>query len=594
MENKLKDSYNLPVQKFKKEIINIEYYKNAFKENYTSTKEELINITSSLNTYKSDISKMTSFLETIYSFEENSKKIDYKFTQLHDMIDLSIEMEKKINLLSTNQQLTNISEYVSIYENIKKIYSFILKTKLKNKEEFLLSLKYLMTKGFRIFEDSFYNILNRYNKLENGNEKQNSLSKIKSLAECLSDERFDYHFTSRLVNERTEYIISKINHKKISISKTLTIQSELNEKGKSLFSVMIYEVIILIKQEKEYIYSILDSCSISIKQSCYSLIIDRAIILLKDMLLEATKQNLSISLFFNFLDLLNSWEEALKNEFIEYVSTYSSNTYNLFNGVIEKINDIEREYIKKFLSDIETLNEKLENENILQLTTKMIYFISKITILDFIFTSKTANLVYFTVNSYVKDYITILENKSVVFDKTYSPLRWIFLINNIFFIYQKIKTNQNLLKKYSESEGIIGSLYEKIISYIDSYTLSCWGKVSDEIRNVKWEVKENGKTLKSNIKENVKKVFSLINETLNKHCKIQKYLKIIDSLLEKEIISKSSLFIKSEYNSFMEKYNAYKEMDENNVISEKYVNLSGVEIENEIKLFFSSYLINKK
>lgn len=594
MENKLKDSYNLPVQKFKKEIINIEYYKNAFKENYTSTKEELINITSSLNTYKSDISKMTSFLETIYSFEENSKKIDYKFTQLHDMIDFSIEMEKKINLLSTNQQLTNISEYVSIYENIKKIYSFILKTKLKNKEEFLLSLKYLMTKGFRIFEDSFYNILNRYNKLENGNEKQNSLSKIKSLAECLSDERFDYHFTSRLVNERTEYIISKINHKKISISKTLTIQSELNEKGKSLFSVMIYEVVILIKQEKEYIYSILDSCSISIKQSCYSLIIDRAIILLKDMLLEATKQNLSISLFFNFLDLLNSWEEALKNEFIEYVSTYSSNTYNLFNGVIEKINDIEREYIKKFLSDIETLNEKLENENILQLTTKMIYFISKITILDFIFTSKSANIVYFTVNSYVKDYITILENKSVVFDKTYSPLRWIFLINNIFFIYQKIKTNQNLLKKYSESEGIIGSLYEKIIIYIDSYTLSCWGKVSDEIRNVKWEVKENGKTLKSNIKENVKKVFSLINETLNKHCKIQKYLKIIDSLLEKEIISKSSLFIKSEYNSFMEKYNTYKEMDENNVISEKYVNLSGVEIENEIKLFFSSYLINKK
>jgi len=315
----------MPIQKNKKQILDIDYYKKAFKDNYTSTKEELINITSSLNTYKSEISKMASFLETIYIFEENSKKIDNKFTQLHDMIELSIEMEKKINLLSSNQQLSNISEYVSIYENITKIYTFLLKTKLKNKEDFLLNLKNLMLRGFRVFEDSFYNILNRYNKLEDGNEKQNSLSKIRSLAECLSDERFDYHFTSRLVNERIEYIIGRFNHKKISLSKTLSIQSEINQKGKSIFSVILNEVITLIKQENEYIYSILDNCSISIKKSCYSLIIDKAMCFINDLLINATKLNLSTPLFFNFLDLLNTWEEVSKKEFIEYVSTYSSN-----------------------------------------------------------------------------------------------------------------------------------------------------------------------------------------------------------------------------------------------------------------------------
>lgn len=84
-----------------------------------------------------------------------------------------------------------------------------------------------MYRGFKVYEETFYVILKRYDQLETGptteNERLNLLNKIRSLAGCLQDEFIKYDFTSKLINERSNKIIQVLDDIKINYSKNMYI-----------------------------------------------------------------------------------------------------------------------------------------------------------------------------------------------------------------------------------------------------------------------------------------------------------------------------------------------------------------------------------
>ena len=82
-----------------------------------------------------------------------------------------------------------------------------------------------MKRGFKVYEETFYIILKRFDQLvtktsTNENERLNLLSKIRSLAECLQNETFEYNFTARLIQERSDKIKLKFETIKINVSKS--------------------------------------------------------------------------------------------------------------------------------------------------------------------------------------------------------------------------------------------------------------------------------------------------------------------------------------------------------------------------------------
>jgi glutathione peroxidase-family protein len=82
-----------------------------------------------------------------------------------------------------------------------------------------------MFRGFRVYEETYYVLLKRYDSLEanknNENERMNLLSKLKSLAECMQDEFIKYNFTKRLIQERSDRIVNKFDDIKINTSKSM-------------------------------------------------------------------------------------------------------------------------------------------------------------------------------------------------------------------------------------------------------------------------------------------------------------------------------------------------------------------------------------
>jgi len=80
----------------------------------------------------------------------------------------------------------------------------------------------MMITGFKVYEETFYTILRRYDQLDeqsSENEKLNLLNKIKSLSECLNNELFSYQFTSKLIHDRSEKILQKFENIKVKLSK---------------------------------------------------------------------------------------------------------------------------------------------------------------------------------------------------------------------------------------------------------------------------------------------------------------------------------------------------------------------------------------
>ena len=119
----------------------------------------------------------------------------------------------------------------------------------------------------------------------------------------------------------------------------------------------------------------------------------------------------------------------------------------------------------------------------------------------------------FSVQLTINTMINKLEHKSHHLEKKYPPLKYIFLINNIYFVLSKIR--QPDLGKYVE-KTFANTLNERIKEYTHSYLECTWKKILNETLNennynsiVIYE--NDGKTLKNSSREMIKKKFAVIN-----------------------------------------------------------------------------------
>jgi hypothetical protein len=539
-------------------------YQEKFKNNYLQMKSSLSGISGNITNYKHEIAKLEDFLIVINEHEKNYKSLTKKYTKLKKILEESIEIESLIGKLSSNQQIINISEYVNLHTKVKEIIKYFDDSNLNEKSDFEESMERLMWRGFKVYEETFYLILKRYDQLEitssTENEKLNLLNKIRSLAECMQDESIKYDFTSKLIRDRREAILTKFTDLKI-ISKNTN--EDNYEKNSGFITIILIESEKLFSIEKEYIYKILQTCSNDLKEMVYSNIIESPLEKiwqnLKDLLLRHTKTNVKRIDFYQNFDILNIWYEKTYSAYKTLVQKYNKDIFNNICSIIKMIESFCFKFIDDYIKDVMLLNEKIENENVLKICNDFIFFISNLVQFDiayeFIKSEFEANGMKLEIEGLTVNLIKKLESKSSILEKKYPPLKYIFLINNVYFIQSKVYNKP--INKYV-SKTFADSLTNYINSYIQGYLNASWTKVLEITFNEKEggviQFESDGKTLKNSSKEIVKKKFATFNETMKINLKFQQQIQIIDVSLEKKLIEANIDFIVSRYASLYDRF----------------------------------------
>jgi hypothetical protein len=565
MENDRKNT-NMSALAHDKHDYPILEYQEKFKSNYLTMKTSLQNINANITNYKNEIVKLEDFLVTINEHENNYKAIIKKFTNLKKILEDTIEIEQLISKLSSNQQIINMSEYVNLYAKVKEIIRIFQDSPLTEKEDFISNMKKLMFKGFKVYEESFYVILKRYEQLDNStgmeNEKMNLLNKIRSLAECLQDELFKYDFTSRLIRERSDKICSKLDDIKINANKNT--QTDHYEKNSGPLTIMLIEIEKLFQNERVYIFKILETCEYEMKSTVYANIIreplEKLLSYLKELVNKHGKANIKKSDFYQNLDLLNIWHEKMSISYKSLVGAFNKDHFSNINALMKIIEAFCFNYVDTFLKDMYNLNnEKIETENVLTVCNETLFLLSNLLIFEygyeFIRSEFESQGKDFSAEGTIDLLIKRIESKSSFLDKKFQPLKYIFLINNVFFIKSKIQ--QKPFNMYINKD-LESQLSEKIKSYIEGYLQACWSKV-DEItfKNDKDSIvyESDGKTLKNVSREIIKKKFATFNETMKMNLKFQKHIQIIDPSLEKALINSNIEHIAERYQRFYDLFN---------------------------------------
>ena len=172
--------------------------------------------------------------------------------------------------------------------------------------------------------------------------------------------------------------------------------------------------------------------------------------------------------------------------------------------------------------------------------------------------------------------------KSDLLLKKYPPLKYILLINNIFFIISKIE-NKNIENFFSKK--FIQALYKRIDNYIIKYLKASWNKI-DEITFDDKEIivyENDNKTLKTTSKELIKKKFSAFNETMKLNQKFQQHIQIIDRKIEQKIIEKNIEYICDRYQKFYDKFSS---MDFTKFRTKYLIYNDASEVEQDLRLYF--------
>jgi hypothetical protein len=302
-------------------------------------------------------------------------------------LEESIEIENLIGKLSSNQQIINMSEYVNLHHKVKEIIKFFKDSQLMDKEDFISNMKKLMYRGFKVYEESFYVILKRYDLLDvnpnTENERMNLLNKIRSLAECLQDELIQFDFTSKLIKDKSEKIVQKLDDVKLNHS-LKSINEDNYEKNVCSTTNLLIESEKLFQSEKDYILKILDSCPNELKNNVYAKIISAPLEMilqnLKELVNKHNKSNLKRIDFYQNIDTLNIWNEKIQHSYKNLVERYNKEIYQNINSIMEAIEAFCFNFVDNFMKDIINLNEKIENENVLKICNDTIFFLSNLLI----------------------------------------------------------------------------------------------------------------------------------------------------------------------------------------------------------------------
>ena len=600
MEQNLNYYNNDPLEKKESEKIDKKFndYKIKFNSKYLQIKNSLNDIQDNIINYNTEIKKLDEFLNEINEHDKNYREIIKKFNKLVEYLQETITIEKIINQLAQNQQVINMTEYISIYKKIKEISKFFEESKLQDKNDYLNKLNNLMGRGFKEFEDLFYVLLKRYEQMKsqqnsdkNNNEKLNLLNKIRKLSICLQDEKIGFNFTTKFVSERKQKIKDKIDEM-IVFSKTLNKQRY--EKGTSELSKILLESLIIYENEEKYIKFIFAECEPALHEKTLREImkqpLNQILNLFAKLILNHKKYDDSLAHsmpmdYFMNLDIVDLWIEKISNFYNSKIKNSNPDEYKSIISYISKINKFCSLYITNFLSKVETLNdEKIENENLLNITTDTISFISALIIYHNAYTYlQQENNLDLSPKNFITILVNKIEEKSNSLLKKYPPLKNILLINNFFYIHSKIAKDP--LDHFFDKE-YFGKLKEKVNINSKDYLKNTWRKVIEitfnENNDIAYEKDTN--ELKATSKELIKKRFTTFNEEMKINLKIQQHMQIIDKNIEKSMVKNNINFVCKRYRVILEKYRNIKfTKNEDKIILYKNIE----QVEQELKTYFS-------
>ena len=573
-------------------------YKLKFNDKYLQIKGSLNEIQDNIINYNSELKKLDAFLKEINEHDKNYKEIIGKFNKLAEYLQETITIEKIINQLSSNQQVINLSEYISIYNKIKEIYKFFENSKLQDKNDFLNKLNNLMGRGFKEFEDLFYVLLKRYEQMKsmpnnekNNNEKMNLLNKIRKLGVCLQDEKIGFNFTSKFVTERKQKIKDSIEQKTV-FAKTLNKQRY--EKGTSDLSKILNESLLIYESEEKYIRFIFAECNKSLHEKCLKEImkepLNQILFLFSKLVGNHKKFDSSLAHsmpldYFMNLDVIDAWKEKIYNFYNSKFRITNPDEYKKIIEYVNQVNQFCSKYISNFLSKVEKLNdEKIENENILNITIDTISFITSLVTYHNAYTSlqEESNL-DLSPKNFINILINKIEEKSNTLLKKYPPLKNILLINNFFYIHSKI--SKDPLMHFFDPE-YIKSIKEKVNSNSKDYIRNTWKKTIEITFSEKDDIAYDAETneLKATSKEMIKKRFTTFNDEMALNLRIQQHIQIIDKNIEQSMINNNIKVITKNYQKILDKY---KDFQFNKNVDKIIIYKNIQQITEELKTFFS-------
>ena len=577
-------------------------YQSKFENSYSNIKHNLSNIQDNIINYKSEINKLEDFLIIINEHEKNYKEIQNSFNELIKYLKKSIEMETTINSLSSNQQIINMSEYVNLYKQFKKIQNYFNNQKFLDKDDFIKNLNKLMYNAFKVYHDAFYVILKRFEQLNNKdlknlndeNEKLNCLNKIRKLSNVLQDSEINFDFTKNLIKDHSNKICNKIEEIKLNNNndnKNIKKNNNFYIKKSGFMFLILKECEKLFENEKKFINEILSECEEKVRNKTLNKILlnpcELIINYLENLLNFVEKNddfNTNLNEFIHILDIIEIWLESTFNNFKENIRISNEEEFNEINNIIVKLGEFCIKFIKKFFEKIDKLNnDKIENENVLNITNDTIFFISNLILYPTAYKFLTRKIKdEITPNNFIKLLLDKIELKSDLLLKKYPPLKFILLINNIFFIISKIenKTIENFFNK-----KFIQMLYKRIENNIEKYLKSSWNKI-DEITFDDKEIivyENDKKTLKTTSKELIKKKFSVFNETMKLNQKFQQHIQIIDRKIEQKIIEKNIEYVCERYQKF---YDKYSQFDFTKFRNKYLIYNDASEVEQDLRLYF--------
>jgi hypothetical protein len=583
-------------------------YKLKFNSNYLEIKNSLNEIQDNIINYNSELKKLEKFLNEINEHDKNYREIIKRLNKLAEYLQETINIEKIINQLSNNQQVINMQEYISIYNRVKAIYKFFEESKLHEKEDYLNKLNNMMSKGFKEFEELFYVLLKKYEQMKlakntekNNNEKSKLLEKIRKLSVCLQDEKIGFNFTSKFVVERRQKIKDKLEEVTL-FSKTLNKQKY--EKGSSELIKLFIESISIYENEEKYIKFIFSECDKTLHEKILKEIMKQPlgqIITLFTKLISNHKRfdnSLAHSMpveYFKNLDVIDLWVQQISPFYNNKIKNSNPEEYKNINEFISQIKKFCSIYIKNFLDKVEKLNdENIENENLLNITTDTIDFLSSLIMYNNAYSliqqelkqNKENNNIDLSPRNFILILVEQLEEKSKILLKRYRPLKNILLINNYFYIHSKI-SKQPLSEFFDKND--LSKIKEKINLNSKEYLKNTWKKIAEITFNDKNDIvyEKESNELKAISKELIKKRFITFNEEMKINLKVQQHIQIIDKNIEMLMIKNNISYVTKRYQIVLDRYknvNFSKNVDK--IILYKNIE----QIEQELRTYFSIHM----
>ena len=249
------------------------------------------------------------------------------------------------------------------------------------------------------------------------------------------------------------------------------------------------------------------------------------------------------------------------------------------------------------MDKVEKLNdEKIENENLLNITTDTIDFLSALVMYNNAYQVIQKNLkenkennenkIDLSPRNFINILVNQIEEQSKILLKKYRPLKNILLINNYFYIHSKIC--QPPLSEFFDKNDF-SKLKEKINSNSKEYLKNTWKKIAEITFSDKNDIIYEKETneLKATSKELIKKRFITFNEEMKINLQVQQHIQIIDKNIEMLMVKNNISYVCKRYQIILDRY---KNINFSRNIDKIILYKDVQQIEQELKTYFSVHM----